>query len=434
MPFCFKKSNKIEPTSQQEERKKEFIEEMNVSTKKKLTFFFVALIFLSMILIYFSSGNIVEMKYTYQMEGNVLEESFHYFDFLYVLQWVVVVLLVAILWMWRKFFGIEGFGPVQGKSESKDSTPKIETNPSDQLADSKLEEKPEKVDQEEVSEKNDQEENAEKVDQEANSQEKMTPSMTEKKMSSQKRRGVRLFKKSKQGLQNAKKLSRIKKGDASISISVDDTQETSEKETNKTLIPDVERYRQILNSLFEKYKTVSIEKISKELNLNVKASLNVLNLMPEVYRIDGKGGCSVVSKQESPENVVLNYLFYLYNTDGSLSQFRVARVNNSNIDAVFLSESEVYLISLMNVMKSAETNSVCKEMGRLFKVSKKFKSRKAHLIISFLGKNDMVDARNTRSSILNRCRNISADMQIKFIDPEKIGFGDRDPYTSRSAE
>lgn len=386
---------------------KKKLEEMGITAKKRLTGVLIFLIVLFSFLIYKYSGDVVEMKYTYQMENNIMEETFHYFDSLYVLQWAVVVMLVSILWMWRKVFGIEGFGPMQGKSESNDPMPKIGTNPASQPLDIGIEN---------INHALDGKKDVEKKEQEIT----LGSSLTEEKNQQPKRP---VEKRNARSVLNLKNGLKLQKGDASISVSKNNDSK-EEKGSNNNLILEVEQYGQILKSLFEKYKTIGIEKISQELGLSVKGALNVLHLMPDVYRIDGNGNCSVVSKQESPENVVLNLLFYQYNINGSLRQFRTARINNSNVDAVFLSKNEIYLISLMSVDKVTETNSVCKEMGRLFKVSKKFKIKKTHIVIAFVGKIKADAAKSEKASILNRCSNIAADMQIRFIDPQEIGvFG-----------
>ncbi|PWJ61928.1 hypothetical protein SAMN05720473_1135 [Fibrobacter sp. UWB15] len=63
------------------------------------------------------SGCHIEDSYKINFAGDVIESTYRYFDYLYVLQWIALGCLAFILWMWREKLGIDGLGPMHGSKD-----------------------------------------------------------------------------------------------------------------------------------------------------------------------------------------------------------------------------------------------------------------------------------------------------------------------------
>ena len=100
--------------------------EISSFTKTILTIVFCIIILLLARYLFTCDGVLVETKMIDQgAEKYVIEDLFHRVDFIYIVQWILVILLAAIVWMWREKFGITGFVGIQGES------PKIEQSSND---------------------------------------------------------------------------------------------------------------------------------------------------------------------------------------------------------------------------------------------------------------------------------------------------------------
>lgn len=95
--------------------------EISSATKIKLTIGFCFAILLLGVYLFNCDGVLIESKTIDQsVDKYVIEDLFRRVDYIYIAQWAVVILLAAIVWMWREKFGITGFAGIQGDS------PKIE--------------------------------------------------------------------------------------------------------------------------------------------------------------------------------------------------------------------------------------------------------------------------------------------------------------------
>ena len=379
------------------------------------------------------SGCLVEDKVNFSFGENSIESTYRYFDYQYALQWFALGCFIFMLWLWREKLGIDGLGPVHG---SKDPEIKTDLN-STPIENGKL---PTSVGDEKTSDlvltKGDT-----KISvlnkQEYGGQEKET--LNENSSVGSEKMPASVDVKASSDLV-------LKKGDAKISVlnkqeyrglEKETLNENSSVECKKEALPVVEKtsnkYRiqeaqnKRLESFYKKtaevfnvYKKISVENLAKMVGVSTYEAYRMLRSKRDLYRLDGEGIKSVVTKYNSEENIVLNKLYEELTVNGSVLQYREAVVDNYRVDAIFRSATDIYVVSLKTVNVSENKNIVGKEVSLLNKVSMKFSGVKRHLVIVFIGFIDERRKIKRMEALQKHCRSFS-NLEIKFMDPQSLG-------------
>jgi len=359
------------------------------------------------------SGCLVEDKVNFSFGENSIESTYRYFDYQYALQWFALGCFIFMLWLWREKLGIDGLGPVHG---SKDPEIKTDLN-STPIENGKL---PTSVGDEKTSDlvltKGDTKLSVLNK-QEYGGQEKET--LNENSSVGSEKMPASVDVKTSSDLV-------LKKGDAKISVLNKQEYRGLEKETsNKYRIQEAQNKR--LESFYKKtaevfnvYKKISVENLAKMVGVSTYEAYRMLRSKRDLYRLDGEGIKSVVTKYNSEENIVLNKLYEELTVNGSVLQYREAVVDNYRVDAIFRSATDIYVVSLKTVNVSENKNIVGKEVSLLNKVSMKFSGVKRHLVIVFIGFIDERRKIKRMEALQKHCRSFS-NLEIKFMDPQSLG-------------
>ena len=331
------------------------------------------------------SGCLVEDKVNFSFGGDSIESTYRYFDYQYALQWIALGCFIFILWLWREKLGIDGLGPVHG---SKDPEIKTDLN-STPIENGKL---PISVGDEKTSD--------------------LVLTKGDTKIS--------VLNKQEYGGQEKETLNE--------NSSVECKKEALpvvEKTSNKYRIQEAQNKR--LESFYKKtaevfnvYKKISVENLAKMVGVSTYEAYRMLRSKRDLYRLDGEGIKSVVTKYNSEENIVLNKLYEELTVNGSVLQYREAVVDNYRVDAIFRSATDIYVVSLKTVNVSENKNIVGKEVSLLNKVSMKFSGVKRHLVIVFIGLIDERRKIKRMEALQKHCRSFS-NLEIKFMDPQSLG-------------
>ena len=102
--------------------------EITTNTKIVITVICAILVILFSIYLFNCDEIIIESRMSDNSAGYTVEDVFRRVDYIYLAQFGIIVLLAAIVWMWRLKFGITGFAGIQGES------PKIDSYSNDQKA------------------------------------------------------------------------------------------------------------------------------------------------------------------------------------------------------------------------------------------------------------------------------------------------------------
>ena len=337
------------------------------------------------------SGILVEDKFTFSFGNDSVESTYRYFDYFYALQWIALGCLAFILWMWRGKLGIDGLGPIHGSSE-----PEIKQDVNSEL----------KKETDLTSEQNDA-----PLSVGGGNISTSVFSKGDKKISVG--RNVKLSP-PEDKVVGGRETPNCQK-DSSFVI----TQTFSVKDPQKELTKELENFNKKVVPVFDVYKRISVEDLAKRLGHSPSYVYRMLRINKNLYRLDGKGIKSAVTMYNSPENMVLDKIYEELSMNGYLRQYREAIVNDSRIDAIFRSDSDIYLISLKSVGVSRNKNVVAKEVSMLNKVSKGFNDVETHLMIIFVGPIDEKEKSNRMAVLYKHCGSFP-NLEIKFMDPRDL--------------
>ena len=323
------------------------------------------------------SGILVEDKFTFSFGNDSVESTYRYFDYFYALQWIALGCLAFILWMWRGKLGIDGLGPIHGSSE-----PEIEQDLTSEQNDAPL-----------------------SVGGGCVANSSISRGDTKISVGNDTEHTSQVNK----AVSERVALSRLK--DSHVVIS----QTFNAKPPQK----DLENFDKKVAAVFDVYKRISVEDLAKKIGLRPSYVHRMLRLSNNLYRLDGKGIKSAVTMYNSPENMVLDRIYEDLSKNGYLREYREAIVNDSRVDAIFRSDSDIYLISLKSVGESMKKNAIAKEASKLNKVSMSFSDVKRHLMIVFIGPIDDNEKSNRAKTLYKHCRSFP-NLEIKFMNPRDL--------------
>ncbi len=355
------------------------------------------------------SGCHIEDSYKIKFAEDVIESTYRYFDYLYVLQWIALGCLAFILWMWREKLGIDGLGPMHGSRD-----PHIETD----LTSVPNEETPS------IPEGRDSQTEAGTIPKSEPSpaRTEVTPSATE--------------------IGDAQTAAGPTPESEPLPARTEVTPSATETRDAQTAPPSIFRnnhsasfvrpskitrtkndpnkskaIQKSIATVFKKYKKISVENLAKSIQTPPNLVYQVLRTSRNLYRLDGIGIRSIVTPINSIENIVLNSIYEEISTNGSVQQYREAVVGTHKVDAIFRTRSDLYVVSLLNAKISKEKNAVGKEVSKLNKVSKQFDKVNRHLIIVFIGPIEEENKQDRREMILRHCSAIT-NLEIRFVNPQ----------------
>lgn len=342
---------------------KDILKEIGITTKKIWTVIFLLSIGLLIFLLY-GSTCIVESKYTFEFGKQSVEQTVHHIDWQFILQWIILILLVAILWMWRGKFGIEGFGPVMGKPTQSEEPP-ITTN----IEDRKINDMEKEVD----------------------------------------------FKKSFEA-----KCPQQNNSTCTIPSQPQKIEDGAKRRSNKSIKTErmLHLYGPQLQKLFQDYRVLSITRIAKELHISTKNAYNLLKANPTLFEIYGKGEKGAASSSNSLENKVLDTLSASINTNGLLEEIRNAQINDRVIDAVFRSPKEIYFIEIKRFIQNTSLNSFSKTISVLYQTLKKFNTPKKTIVLGICTEEKQKQVLTAWKNQIQRRNPHVANLQVKFFDNE----------------
>lgn len=326
------------------------------------------------------SGILVEDKFTFSFGNDSVESTYRYFDYFYALQWIALGCLAFILWMWRGKLGIDGLGPIHGSSEPE-------------------------IRQDLTSEQNDENDAPMSVGGGCVANSSISRGDTKISVGNDTEHTSQVNK----AVSERVALSRLK--DSHVVIS----QTFNAKPPQK----DLENFDKKVAAVFDVYKRISVEDLAKKIGLRPSYVHRMLRLSNNLYRLDGKGIKSAVTMYNSPENMVLDRIYEDLSKNGYLREYREAIVNDSRVDAIFRSDSDIYLISLKSVGESMKKNAIAKEASKLNKVSMSFSDVKRHLMIVFIGPIDDNEKSNRAKTLYKHCRSFP-NLEIKFMNPRDL--------------
>ena len=337
------------------------------------------------------SGILVEDKFTFSFGNDSVESTYRYFDYFYALQWIALGCLAFILWMWRGKLGIDGLGPIHGSSE-----PEIKQDVNSEL----------KKETDLTSEQND-------APLSVGGGKVFTSGVSKGDKKISVGRNVKLSPQEDKVVGERETPNRQKESSFII------TQTFSVEDPQKELTKELENFNKKVVPVFDVYKRISVEDLAKRLGHSPSYVYRMLRINKNLYRLDGKGIKSAVTMYNSPENMVLDKIYEELSMNGYLRQYREAIVNDSRIDAIFRSDSDIYLISLKSVGVSRNKNVVAKEVSMLNKVSKGFNDVETHLMIIFVGPIDEKEKSNRMAVLYKHCGDFP-NLEIKFMNPRDL--------------
>ena len=337
------------------------------------------------------SGILVEDKFTFSFGNDSVESTYRYFDYFYALQWIALGSLAFILWMWRGKLGIDGLGPIHGSSE-----PEIKQDVNSEL----------KKETDLTSEQND-------APLSVGGGKVFTSGVSKGDKKISVGRNVKLSPQEDKVVGERETPNRQKESSFII------TQTFSVEDPQKELTKELENFNKKVVPVFDVYKRISVEDLAKRLGHSPSYVYRMLRINKNLYRLDGKGIKSAVTMYNSPENMVLDKIYEELSMNGYLRQYREAIVNDSRIDAIFRSDSDIYLISLKSVGVSRNKNVVAKEVSMLNKVSKGFNDVETHLMIIFVGPIDEKEKSNRMAVLYKHCGDFP-NLEIKFMNPRDL--------------
>ncbi len=333
------------------------------------------------------SGYLVEDKFIFSFGNDSVESTYRYFDYLYALQWIALGCLAFILWLWRGKLGIDGLGPIHGSPE-----PEIKAN---------LDiERNEKTDS--ASEQN-------------NAPLSVGGGNISTSVFSKGDAKLSVGDKGKLNTQGNKAVGECAAQGRPKEDSVVIGAAFNAKDSQKDLTKALDAFNGKVAAVFDIYKRISVEDLAKTIGHDSAYVYRMLRMNRNLYRLDGKGIKSAVTMYNSPENIVLDKIYDELSMNGYLRQYREVVVNKSRIDAIFRSESDIYLISLKSVSTCKNKNAVAKEASLLNKVSKSFNDVKRHLMIVFVGPIDEKQKSNCMTALYKHCGSFP-NLEIRFVD------------------
>lgn len=377
------------------------------------------------------SGCHIEDSYKINFAGDVIESTYRYFDYLYVLQWIALGCLAFILWMWREKLGIDGLGPMHGSKDPHigfdlTSVPNEETSSVPENDDVQTEAGPIQETEPSISQNDANPSVPENGDvqtedgpvpecapstarndanpsiPESNDVQTEAGPIPESEPSTERSDDNASVPENRDTQTAAPPISRNTHSASFVRL----------RETNRTRKESIQK---LIADVIKKYKKISVEELARSIRYPSFIVYRILRESKNLYRLDGIGIKSIVTPINSIENIVLDSIYDEISVNGDARQYRQAVVGEHKVDAIFRTRSDLYVISLLNVNISKVKNVVGKEIRKLNKVSKQFNKVNKHIIVVFIGQIEEIEKQKRREMIIRHCRAIN-NLEIRFFN------------------
>ena len=348
------------------------------------------------------SGCHIEDSYKINFAGDVIESTYRYFDYLYVLQWIALGCLAFILWMWREKLGIDGLGPMHGSKDPHigfdlTSVPNEETSSVPENGDVQTGAGP----IQEIGPSTSRSDANPSVPESSDVQTEDGP-IPESEPSTERSDDNASVPENRDTQTAAPPISRNTHSASFVRL----------RETNRTRKESIQK---LIADVIKKYKKISVEDLARSIRYPSFIVYRILRESKNLYRLDGIGIKSIVTPINSIENIVLDSIYDEISVNGDARQYRQAVVGEHKVDAIFRTRSDLYVISLLNVNISKAKNVVGKEIRKLNKVSKQFNKVNKHIIVVFIGQIEEIEKQKRREMIIRHCRAIN-NLEIRFFN------------------
>ena len=357
--------------------------EINDKTKIALTILFVIIVGLSFGYLFCCDEILIESTMVTQDDGQyVKEDVFRRVDFFYLVQWAVVISLVAIVWMWRLKFGITGFVGIQGDVpdiEPRSNDEDVCEENSEAAASDDDQPSPPPANRSEVEPSSEMAPDDDHPSPPPESRSEVEPSPETVPASDQ---------------PSPPPVNRSEVESSPEAASDDDQpspllSSINQNETarsNRTMIRG-RLYRlsrpsnkQRIVSLLEEYHALTIAKVAKILGLSVETVQNIVRDNPELFRASGKGLAKVITYAQSTENEVIDNFINGHVHEVIISDTRPAQVDQFDADAIILTEKDVYLFEI----KRRHHETILKAIRELRLMASQFHNVKIHIVLIYL--------------------------------------------------
>ena len=336
-------------------------DEISCRTKIIFSIVFFLLIIFSFIYIYNTRdyGVVIGSKKTIHTVYNYnIEFTRRYPDSISIVQWIIVISLASIVWMWRKKFGITGFIGIQGKipeEEQYDDDDGVSEN-----FEAEIKKEVEKINSENIVQADKNKQRIETYTKTTFKKETITPKTFASPVST-------IDNISRDFLANATKKQQIPQPNLSISTGLKFNKKVS-----------VDKYTEIIINILKKYSVLSLTKIAKMTGLDYRTVEYIVQKKSSLFKKNGSGIRTIVSYVKSEENTAIDDYKKKYIHAPIVSETRHVKIDSYRVNGIIRTNSEIFLFVIIN---NLDESSISNQVLLLHKLAKKYGRYYEHIVI-----------------------------------------------------